>query len=210
MSLSIGSPNLATVALMWENKKLPFKVEVQNMKELYVTNMRNELQGTAGFNYQGWANAANYCVQNDYNLEEALTWADNAISAPFIGQKNFTTLQTKAQVLTKLNRAEEAAGIMAEAIKHPSATPFQIHGYGRQLIAQGKKEKALEVFKFNFENMEGAWPTHVGMARGLSAVGKYEKAVEHAKIALEQAPDDLNRNNLTQAIEKLKKGEDIN
>ncbi len=74
----------------------------------------------------------------------------------------------------------------------------------------GMTQEALEVFKVNFERHQGAWPTHVGMARGLSAVGQYEEALKHARLALEQAPDEVNRNSLQQAIEKLKNKEDIN
>ena len=68
----------------------------------------------------------------------------------------------------------------------------------------------MEVFKYNFEHFKGAWPTEVGMARGLSAIGKYEEALEHAKIALTQAPDKLNKDGLTASIEKLKQQQDIN
>lgn len=203
-------PESATVALVWEKIKLPFKIEVPDIKELYVQTMRNELQNAPGFNYQSWVTAANYCVQNDINLEEALTWADAAISAPFIGQENFTTLQTKSLVLQKLNRAAEAQETIDKAIEHPTATVFAIHGYGRQLLAAGDKKKAMEVFLYNAERFGEAWPTHVGLARGYSAMGDYKKALAHAEKALVQAPDDLNRNSLKQAIEKLKKKEDIN
>lgn len=203
-------PESTTVAMMWEKVKVPFKIEVPDVEELYLANLRNELQTAKGFNYLSWVGAASYCLQNDVNLEEALTWADAAISAPFIGQENFTTLQTKAQILDKLGRQEEGETTMMKAINHPTASSFQIHNMGRQLIAQGQKEKALKVFKLNYERFDKAWPTEVGMARGLSAVGNYAEAAKHAKVALEQAPDDLNRNFLQQAIEKLEKGEDIN
>ena len=64
--------------------------------------------------------------------------------------------------------------------------------------------------QYNFDRFEGAWPTHVGMARALSATGRYEEALEHAEKALAQAPDPLNRQNLEQALEKLKDQQDIN
>jgi tetratricopeptide (TPR) repeat protein len=203
-------PDRCTVALKWEDIQLPFTIEVQNIKNLYVENLRKQLQSMSGFNYQGWMQAAQYCLQNDVNLEEALAWAENAVSLPFIGQRNFSTLQTKGSILEKLGRKTEAQAVMEEAIKDPSAQAFQIHQYGRQLIADGQKEKALEIFQYNHERFKGAWPTEVGLARGYSAVGEYEKAAKHAQIAAEQAPDDLNRNSMKNAIEKLKKKEDIN
>lgn len=203
-------PDRCTVALKWEDIQLPFTIEVQNIKNLYVENLRKQLQSMSGFNYQGWMQAAQYCLQNDVNLEEALAWAENAVSLPFIGQRNFSTLQTKGSILEKLGRKTEAQAVMEEAIKDPSAQAFQIHQYGRQLIADGQKEKALEIFQYNHERFKGAWPTEVGLARGYSAVGEYDKAAKHAQIAAEQAPDDLNRNSMKSAIEKLKKKEDIN
>ena len=75
------------------------------------------------------------------------------------------------------------------AIAHPTANAFQIHGMGRTHDwSRSNAEGALEVFKANHERFEGAWPTEVGMARGLSAVGRYEEAIPHAQKALEQAP----------------------
>jgi hypothetical protein len=51
---------------------------------------------------------------------------------------------------------------------------------------------------------------HVGLARGYSAVGDYKLALKHAEIALGQAPDDLNRRSLEQAVSRLKQGQDMN
>lgn len=203
-------PESTTVALMWENVKLPFKIEVPNIKQLYVDKMRGELQNNLGFDHRNWAAAADYCVQNNVNLEEALTWADYAISGAFIGQEEFQTLQTKAMVLRKLNRTAEAQQIMDKAIRHNTANAQLIHQYGRQLMAAGEKKKALEVFEYNAQRFNGVWPTNVGLARAYSANGQYDKALKAAQAALAQAPDDVNKKFLTEAIEKLKKKQDIN
>ena len=71
----------------------------------------------------------------------------------------------------------------------------------------------MEVFQANFDRFEGAWPTEVGMTRGLSALGRYAEAIPHAKKALEQARernDSLNTPSLESMIEKLEAGEDVN
>lgn len=203
-------PEQTTVAMMWENVKVPFTVSIPDMKQLYVDNMRKELQSTAGFSWQGWNQAATYCLMNDTNLEEALLWADNAVSMPYIGQENFTTLQTKASILTKLNRGDEADQVMMQAINHPTATPLQIHAYGRQLITQGEKEKALEIFQLNAKKYPDTWPINVGLARGYSATGDYKKAIKYAKMAADEAPDQLNKDSMQAAVEALQKGEDFN
>lgn len=203
-------PESAVLALKWENLKIPFKIELSDAKAMYVDKMRSDLKGSTGFQYQAWVSAVNYCVANDVNLEEALVWAENAISSPFVGQEDFTTLSTKASVLSKLNRMGEAIETMDKAVKHPSASVLQIHGFGRQLVSLGQKKKALEIFKYNAERFGDVWPIHVGLARGYSAVGDYDKALEHAKLAHGQAPDQLNKDSLAQMMEKLKKKEDVN
>ena len=203
-------PTSAELQLAWENKSVPMQIEVPDMKEVYYTTMSEELKGGAGFTYQNWLNASSYLTQADYKLDKALEWADAAISAPFIGERNWTTLQNKSTVLMKLDRREEAQATMMEAIELPSATAFQIHQFGRQLISLGEPDKALEVFQMNHEKFDGAWPTNVGMARGLSAVGKYDEALKYAKLAHDEAPDDLNKNSMAGAIEKLEQKQDIN
>ncbi len=43
-------------------------------------------------------------MQNTH-LEQALEWAEIAVSKQFIGQANFTTLSNKALVLNKMGRS---------------------------------------------------------------------------------------------------------
>lgn len=203
-------PDRATVALKWEKLRVPFTISVPNIKDYYLASIREELRSSIGFSWQSWDAAAQYCLQNDLDLDEALTWAEAAISAPFIGQANFTTLQTKAAVLSKLGRGAEAETVLAAAIDHPTADVVGIHMLGRRLQAEGNKEKALEVFKKNAAMHPGLWPVDLGLARGYADAGNLAKALEHAKIALNVAPDDPSRNNVKSIIAKLEKGETIN
>ena len=203
-------PTQATVALHWEELRVPWTISVPDSTELYLANIRNELRSTGGFSWQGYNAAAQYCLQNDAVTEETLDWAERAVSMPFIGQESFTTLSTKAQVLAALDREEKSEEVLQAALRHATATPVQIHQVGRQLIARGQAEKALEVFEYNAERHPDTWPVNVGLARGYSAVGQYPKALEHAKKALENAPDDLNRQNLQRMIGLLGEGKDVN
>jgi hypothetical protein len=47
------------------------------------------------------------------------------------------------------------------------------------------------------------------MARGLSAVGELGKALEHAKKALAQAPDPINKASLEQMVANLEQGKAV-
>ena len=87
---------------------------------------------------------------------------------------------------------------------------FDLHSYGRQLLAQGKKEEALRVWQLNAKRHPNEWPVNVGLARGYSAVGNYKEALKYAKLAVAQAPDDGNKKNLEDAIKKLEAGKDMN
>ncbi len=203
-------PDRATVALLWEELRVPFTITVPDPAGLYIDNMRLELRNAAGFRWQSWQAAAQYCLQQNRNLPEALTWAETAITLPGIGQTNFSTLSTKAQILAKMSRTEEATAVMAKALDLPGTTVFEIHQYGRQLLAQGKPQEALAVFEKNAKRFGDTWPVHVGLARGYSATGDYKTALKHAELALPQAPDDINRKSLTDAVARLKQGQDMN
>ncbi|MFK7970918.1 MAG: DUF2911 domain-containing protein [Bacteroidia bacterium] len=202
--------NTCTAYLAWEELKVPFVIAAPKSHDYYVNNLRQELQSR--FGWQDYLAAANYCLQNSTHLEQGMTWANTALSGNFIGQKNFTTLSTKAAFLMKMDKEEEALKVMDEAVKDPTASVGQIHQFGRQLITMGKKDKALEVFKMNAERFPDTWPVNVGLVRGYSAVGDYKKALKYAKMAKENVPanDSVNKQSIDSMIEKLAKGEDIN
>lgn len=204
-------PNSTTIALIWENLKLPFKVEVPNINEITLATLKAEMQGQLGFSHLNLAQAANWASGAGYH-EEAMAWAESAVSLPGIGQKDFTTLSTKANVFRNAGKEDEFVLLMDEAIRMDGATPFQIHAFGRQLIAAGQKDKALEIFKYNLKKFEGAWPTNYGMARGYSAKGDFKNAIKYLKKAQQNVPagDTANPPIIEANLEKLAKGEDIN
>jgi Protein of unknown function (DUF2911) len=185
-----------TAFLQWENKRISFKVEIPQVNELYVNKMRDELRGsTIGFNYQNWMEAAQFCAQNKINLEEALTWADIAISGTFIGREDFSSLQTKALVLQAMGKDSDADVLMNKAIKLPTASVQAVHQYGRSLLAAGKNEKALEVFKQNRQlHPEDTFTTYVGLARGYTAIGDKKNAIKSWETAIKNLPADQKAN----------------
>jgi tetratricopeptide (TPR) repeat protein len=203
-------PSEATVEMQWEDLAVPLTIKVNNIDDIYVTRLRQELEAVRGFHYKGYAAAAMYCVQVNTHLDQALEWAEAAVSMPGIGQANFETLSAKSQVLAKMGRQAEADTAMQAAIHHPTASPFDFHQYGRQLIAEKKYQEALAVFKLSAERNGDAWPVHVGLARGYSGVGDVKTALEHARKALEQAPDPLNRDSLQAMVKTLAAGQPIN
>jgi hypothetical protein len=199
--------NSATIALLWEKRMIPFKAEV-DVHAAQVASFDNELRTTPGFAWQSFVQAANYCVQNNIALDKALAWAEQGISAPFIGQKNFQTLSAKAGVLLKMNRTAEADALMKEAV--PLGNMNELHQYARTLLAAKRNKEAFEVFKANYDKNPSQFTTNVGLARAYSANGDYKKALELMKAALPQAPNPLNKSSVEAMIKKLEEGKDVN
>ena len=202
-------PDKATVALKWEELQVPFTVTVDDIADLHLAAIRNELRNNTGFNWQNWVQAAQYALQAK-RPNEALEFAEAAVNRQFIGQENFQTLSTLATAQEAAGKTAEAVATREKSINHRTAGPLEIHQYARQLLAQGKKEDALRVWELNAKRYPGQWPVHVGLARGYSAVGKYKEALKHARLALAQAPDDINKQSLTAAVAKLEQGKDMN
>jgi hypothetical protein len=195
--------NSVYCALNWGEKSIPFEIEV-GISETVVNQLRNDLRGTARFSYVGPLEAADWCVSNNTNLEEALEWAKLAVTM----DKQFQTLKTKAAAEYALGMNKEADLTMKEAM--PLAGIFELHSYGRQVITEGKVTQAMDVFTANLELHPNKWPVNYGMARGLSAKGDYAKAAEYLKKAEVNCPDDNNREIIKKNIEKLGRNEDIN
>ena len=196
----------ATVALKWEYLQVPWTIAVDDAIGMYIENLRQELRNAKGFNWEGWQEAAKYCLDNKTNLKEALGWAQNAVSLQYIGQENFYTLQTLAEAQAANGLTAEAAATTQKAIDYPGATPLDLHRYGRELLNRGEKEKALKVFEANAAKHPNAWPVNVGLARGYAAVGRTQDAIKFAKLAVQQAPDEPNRKAIQKLIEDLQAG----
>src|SRR5262249_42136519 len=92
----------------------------------------------------------------------------------------------------------------------PLANMQELHQYGRQLIQEKKAKEALDIFKLNYSKNPGQYTTLVGLTRGYSATGDFKDALKYANQALPLAPPGQNKTFITMAIEKLKKGQDIN
>jgi tetratricopeptide (TPR) repeat protein len=200
----------ATAVLKWEDIQVPFTITVDNLPQLYLAEMRTELRGQKGFEWQNWVTAARYALDQKIEPETALRMAKVASQAGFPGQENFTTLSLLADAQAANHMDADSAASRQKALASPSATVFDLHQYGRQLMQQGKKAEALAVFEMNAKRNPNVWPVNVGLARGYSAVGRYQDALKYAKLALAQAPDENNKKNIAAGIEKLQAGKDMN
>lgn len=202
-NFSNQTENSVEVSLDWERWSIPFTVAV-DLKGTTLAHIRREMTSELGFDPPSLEFAAQWCLNNNVNLEEALHWINTATLPTLGGTKTFRALSTKAGILEKTGKKAEADRIMAEATE--AATVIELHQYGRQLLNQKKTDEAMAIFEKNHQKHHGEWPSNVGMMRGYSAKGDLKKALEFAKKALPQAPDDLNKKTLEAAIKTLESG----
>ncbi len=203
-------PSKSTLALQWEELRVPLTIEVENVAQLWVDQMRTDLRGWAGFAWQSWQQAADFCADNDVNLPEALVWAERAVSDPYSGgEENFLTLMTLSKLQAMNGKTAESARTFEIAINHRTAGPVQIHSAARALQREGKKDQAIRLYLLNAKRYPNQWPVHSGLMRVYAASGDTRKALAEAKLALAQAPDDANRKNLEGVVQKLEKGASI-
>lgn len=168
----------ATIALVWEKIKIPFRIAV-DLPTLQIASFRKEFN--SGSFYQYWQNmhtAANYCLMNTINLEEGLSWAERSIHTYF-GEANFKTLSTYAGLLEKLDRKKEADSVMAKAL--PMGKVDDIFQYGVDLARINKSKEAFEVLKANFDKYPDTDYGILGMAMGFYAIKNKEEAIKFAK-----------------------------
>lgn len=201
--------NSTTIALVWEKLMIPFKVET-DLDRLQLESFRRELRGERSFSpgWQSYHQAARFTINRNTNLEEGLKWADQAINDPFVGDSNFVALSTKAEILVKLGRSNEADTLLMKSL--PKGNAIQIHQYGRQLLAQKKNKEALDVFKFNFQKHPNQYTTLMGLTRGYSANADFKNALKYATLALAQVPNAQAKTQVEGMIQMLKEKKDVN
>lgn len=199
--------NGATVALIWEKLKIPFKVEVDYVKT-QMQSFRNELRGGKGLNPEAWQQAAQFAADHNVGLQEALQWSDYSLTGVFVGKQGFKNYVTKAEILSKLGKTTDADAAMKAAMS--IAGMDELHQYGRHLLQQKRNKEALEVFKANAQKNGYSYTTYIGLARGYAANGDYASALKNAQLGLQMAHNPAEKDIADKMIATLKEGKDIN
>ena len=98
------TPASAVVTLNWEKMSVPMNIDVDVAKIVW-SDIDRELAGS-------YAAAANFALDRGERLEEGLAWIDRSIAS---GESTFN-LWTKARLLQKLGRANEALPFMERSL----------------------------------------------------------------------------------------------
>jgi hypothetical protein len=195
-----------TIAMLWEKLMIPFKVEV-DVDNIVLARLREQVTSQKGFNSTNMIQASSFCFNKNINLEEALGWAQRAVTG-FQGQKSYVSLRNLATGHEKLNRLQQADSVMNEALTMSNVNQFT--AYGRALITQKRTDKALEVLLANQKKNGDVFAVNNGLMYGYSAKADYKNALVYAEKAMTQASNDAAKKTLEGQIAKLKEGKDVN
>ncbi len=179
--------NSVEVKLNWGTKQAAFTIGI-DLEKTVLASLRRQLTGQDAFNWGGWDAAAQWCLQNNVNLAEALTWADKSLNPPFAGaQVNSNNLGTKAAILAKLGRKDEADKIDQQVLA--VSTPQQLLQRTAQAYQGGDKVKAKATLDYAVRKHPAAWETANAQGFWYRMEGNLAEAIKHYKKAGELCPD---------------------
>jgi hypothetical protein len=196
-----------TVALQWEKRSIPFKIEV-DVDNIVLARVREQMISGKGFASGNLLHASWYFLTKNSNLEEVLGWAQRAITGFPYGQSQFENYRTLATAYEKLSRPSQADSVMNEALEIANAN--QYISYGRAQLAQKRTDRALEVMQAAQAKFGDTYVVNNALSYAWSAKGDYARALEHATKARSQAATPQAKATVSVNIDKLKTGKDIN
>ena len=171
----------AELVLNWEKKQFPVKIEF-DVDNIVMANAEQELKGPTGFNWQGYASAANYTLQNKTNYEQGLKWIDQAIAQ----NNSFATLSTKSNILKEMGRKDEADKTMNKAMA--IATENELNLYGYQFLNNKDYDKAIEIFILNTQHFPNSANCFDSLGEAYATKGDKKNAIASFKKSLSMNP----------------------
>jgi len=171
----------ATIALKWEKKAIPFNVSY-DVHSIVIDNFKDELRSIPGFGWQGLNQAANYCAQNNVELEQGLIWVERSIA----NTKNFNNLATKGQLLTAMGKTKEAQAVTDESVS--IANIGQLNFLGYQMIGQQNYDKAIEYFMLNAKRNPTNANCWDSLGEAFKTKGDNKNAIKNLKKSLSLDP----------------------
>ncbi|WP_242087263.1 DUF2911 domain-containing protein [Aestuariivivens sediminis] len=174
-----------TASLNWEKKGFPFNIEV-DVPTIVLNDFRAKFDGRDGFQRQNWERAANYALNNGGDLNEALSWINNAISGQFYSQKTFNNLSIKAQILNKMGEPDTYGALMDEAAG--MANKNQLNTLGYQMLIAKDYERALKYFKQNVANFPADANSYDSLGECYKTMGDKKNAIKNLKKSLSLNP----------------------
>jgi hypothetical protein len=195
-------PDSALATLRWEKGAVPFRVAV-DVKTITLKSIKNQLRSTGGFTWAGYDEAANWCLDNNYNLDEALGWEETSIQ----NEDRFENWETKSRILATMGKPDESAKALATAMQ--KATAIQLYAYARGIQRGGDAKRAFALYPEVSKRDPNHWVSHLAQARLESNAGDFSAASQDMKLAIAGAPA-TTKPFLEPLLAKLETKSDIN
>jgi hypothetical protein len=195
-------PDSTAATLRWAKFTVPFRITF-DVKAIVLKSIRNQLRSVGGFTWAGYDEAAMWCLDNNYNLEEALKWEDTSIQ----NEDRFENWETKSRILDAMGKKEQGAKALATALEKANAQ--QLYVYARSLQRQGNSTRAFELYTQVPKKDPNNWISHLALARIDSNTGDFSTASKEMKLAIAGAPDGT-KQFLDPLLQKLDAKTDIN
>lgn len=193
------SPKTTTLSLKWEKMEIPMTFEF-DVTNLVMTSIRQQLQNSPGFSNQSWTQAANFALNNDGDLEEALGYINNSIEGQFYSQKNVNNLLVKSRILDKMGKKEESFKIVDEAVEY--ANIRQLNTIAGQIISQDK-ERGLRYYRMNINKNPKNAAMYANLGDAYKKLGDKRNAKKVLKKGLKMKPSDAVKSRINKLLKEL-------
>src|ERR1700756_2007913 len=117
-------PDSVAVTLRWEKVAVPFRVSA-DVNAIVLRSIQNQLRNTGGFTWAGYDEAANWLIDANQNLDQAMKWENQSIQI----EERFENLLGKSAILEAQGKKQEAEAVKTKALE--TASGVQLHVYGR-------------------------------------------------------------------------------
>jgi tetratricopeptide (TPR) repeat protein len=195
-------PDSAVATLRWEKLAVPFQIGV-DVKAVVLQSIKKELRSVGGFTWAGYDEAAQWCLDNNYELEQALKWEQTSID----NESRFENWETKSRILAAMGKKEDADKALTTAMDKANA--LQLYVYARGLQRSGDTKRAFELYPQVSKKDPSNWVSHLALARINSNKGDFPAATKEMTQAISGAPE-VNKPFLEPLLKRLEAKDDIN
>jgi hypothetical protein len=192
-----ATDSTVTAVMQWEKVKIVFPIKV-DIHAVVLMSIRNQMRSLPRFYWQGWNQAADYCLRENINHQEALGWIDQSIRM----NENYTNLSVKAGLLKHMGQEAEAAKLSEKALGLATEAELNIHGY--QYLNKGNTAKAIEIFKMNINRNPKSWNVYDSLGEAYAKQGDKKEAVKNYTKALNMVKDEKQKQRIEEVLAGLK------
>jgi tetratricopeptide (TPR) repeat protein len=188
----------AIALLHWEELAVPFEITTDTKANTLVY-LRRQLRGLPRFSWQGWASAATYCLQNNFDQEEGLDWIEHSLGL----SREPQNLMIKAGLLQQLGRTEESNALLGEALSN--ANEVQTNAIGYQFMQRNEFDRAIEIFVKNTKDHPDSWNVWDSLGEAYAAKGDAKAAIASYTKALNMTEDEAQKTRIRGVLQGLGK-----